>query len=123
MASKILRKINAKLKLLYQKSRFLIPAFRKLLCNALIQPHFDCGCSSRFPLLKKILKIKLQKAQNKYIYFCLNSPPRSRIDPLHPRKIKYRPDKDRVEQYIVHTVFKFLLILYRDTHEIFKSSL
>ena len=46
MASKFLNKINAKLKFLYRQSRFLTPAYRRLLCNALIQPHFDYGCSS-----------------------------------------------------------------------------
>ena len=83
MASKVLKKINAKLKFLYRQSRYLTPAYRRLLCNALIQPHFDYGCSSWFPLLKKNLKLKLQKAQKKYIRFCLNLSPRSHIDPSH----------------------------------------
>ena len=104
---KVLRKVNAKLKFFYRKSIDLIPAFRRLLCNALIQPYFDCGCSSWFPLLKKNLKTKLQKAQNKYIRFCLNLPPRSRIDPSHFRKIKLRPARARVEQCIVNTVFGY----------------
>ena len=51
MASKILKKkINAKLKFLYRQSGYLTPAYRRLLCNALIQPHFDYGCSSWLPL-------------------------------------------------------------------------
>ena len=41
-----------------------------------------------FPVLKENLKIKLQKAQNKYIRFCLNLPLRSRINLSHFRKIK-----------------------------------
>ena len=45
-ASKVLRKINVKLKFLYRESIYLILAFRRLLCNALIQAHFDCGSSS-----------------------------------------------------------------------------
>ena len=77
---------------LYHQSRYLNPAYRRLLCNALIQPHFDYGCSSWFPLLKKYLKFKLQKASNfRYIRFCLNSLARSRIDPLHLRKISWLP--------------------------------
>ena len=79
MASKVLKKINAKLKFLYCQTRYLTPAYRRLLCNALIQPHFDYGCSSWFPLLKKNLKLKLQKAQNKCICFCLNLLPRSHL--------------------------------------------
>ena len=34
-----------------------------LLYNALIQTHFDYGCTSRSPLLNKNLKYKLQEAQ------------------------------------------------------------
>ena len=41
MASKVLKEINAKLKFLCQQSRSLNPAHNRLLCNALIQPHFD----------------------------------------------------------------------------------
>ena len=84
MASKVLKKINAKLKFLYRKTTYLTPAYRRLLCNGVIQPDFDYGCSSWFPLLN--LKLKLQKAQNKCIRLCLNLPPRSHIDLLHFRK-------------------------------------
>ena len=106
LGSKVLRKIHAKLKFLYQESLYLIPAFRRLLCNALIHVCFDCGCSSCFPLLKNNLKNKLQKAQNKYICFCLNLPPISRIDSSHFRKIKLGTARDRVEHCIVKTIFK-----------------
>ena len=40
MALNVVNKINNKLKLLYHKNSFLMPALRCLLCNALIQPHF-----------------------------------------------------------------------------------
>ena len=39
LAPSVLKNINAKLNFLYQKSIYLIPAFKRLLCNALIQPH------------------------------------------------------------------------------------
>ena len=45
MASKVLEKLNAKLKFLYRQSRYLTHVYRRLLCNALIQLHFDYGCS------------------------------------------------------------------------------
>ena len=89
--------IIAKLKFLYRQSRYLTPAYRRLLCNALTQPHFDYGCASLLPLLKKDLKLKLQKAQTKCLRFCLNLPPRSHIDPLHFRKINWLPVSDQVE--------------------------
>ena len=101
MASKVLKKINARLKFLYHQSRYLTHAYR-LLCNALIQPHFDYGCSSWFPLLTKKLKLKLQKAQNKCIHFCLNLPPRSHIDPSYFRKVNWLSVSDRVEYRILY---------------------
>ena len=124
MASKVLKKINAKLKFLYRQNRYLSPAFRRLLCNALIHPDFDYGCSSWFPLLKKNLKLKLQKAQNKCIRLCLNLPPRSHIDPSRFRKINRLPVCDRVEYGIANTVFKYWnRIVPGYIHEIFKPSL
>ena len=97
MASKVLKKVNAKLKFLYHQSRYLTPVYRRLLCNALIQPHFDYGCSSWSPLLMKHLKLKLQKAQNKCICFSLNLPLRSHINPSHFRKINWLPVSDRIQ--------------------------
>ena len=43
-------KINAKLNFLYRQSRYLTHGYRRPLCNALIQPHFDYGCASWLPL-------------------------------------------------------------------------
>ena len=124
MAPKVLKKINANLKFLYHQSRYLTPAYRRLLCDALIQPHFDYGCSSWFPLLKRDLKLKLQKAQNKCIRFCLNLPPRSHINPSHFRKINQLPVSDRVEYCIANTVFQYWNgIVPGYINEIFRPSL
>ena len=64
MASKALKEVNAKLEFLYRLTKYLAltHAYKRLLCNTLIHPHFDYGCSFWFPLLKKNLKIKLEKA-------------------------------------------------------------
>ena len=62
MALKFLKKENAKLKFLYRQKRHLTSDFSRLL---LIQPYFSYGSSSWFHLLKKNLKIKHEKAQNK----------------------------------------------------------
>ena len=124
MASKVLKKINAKLKFLYCQSRYQTLAYKRLLSNALIQPHFNYGCSSWFPLLKKKLKLKLQKVQNKCIRFCLNLPRRSHIDPFHYRKINWLPIIDRVEYCIVNAFFKYwnkIVTVY--IYEMFKPSL
>ena len=114
MTRKVLNKINAKLKFLYRQSRYLTPAYRRLLFNALIQPHFDYGCSSWFPLLKKNLKLKLQKAQNKCIGFCLNLPPRSHIDPSQFRKINCLPVNDRVDTVLPILSLSTRMELYHD---------
>ena len=60
MALKVINKINEKLKFLYRKYSFLTPGLRKMLCNALIQPHFDYACSAWYPKLN----VKLKKAPN-----------------------------------------------------------
>ena len=44
MTLKVVNKINSKLKFLYRKISFLMAALRRLLCNALTQPHFDYAC-------------------------------------------------------------------------------
>ena len=69
---------------------------------------------------KEKLKNQTQKAQNKSTRFCLSLPPRSRINPLHFRKIKIRPARDRVEKCIVNTVFKYKNGVLRNTHEMLK---
>ena len=72
MALKIISKINSRLRFLYRKNIFLSQPLRRLLCNALIQPHFDYACSAWYPNLNNRLKSKLQILQKKCIRFCLN---------------------------------------------------
>ena len=43
----------------------------RLLCNALIQPHFDYVCSAWYSNSTKKLKNRIQACQNKSIRFCL----------------------------------------------------
>ena len=56
MANKVISKDNAKLKFLHRKNKYLTPNLRRLLCNALMQPHFDYACSAWYPNLSKKLK-------------------------------------------------------------------
>ena len=72
MAVKVLNKVNSTLRFLYRKQSILNGPLRRLLCNALIQPHFDYASQAWYPNLTKTLSIKLQHAQNKCIRFCLN---------------------------------------------------
>ena len=108
MAMKTIKKINSKLKFLHRKNDFLTPDLRRLLCNALIQPHFDYVCSSWFPNLTQKLKQKLQITQNKCIRFCLQLPSRTRLTFQHHEKINWLPIKERVDQCILSDVYKSL---------------
>ena len=107
MARKILKKINDKLKFLYRQAHFLNPSCKRLLCNALIQPHFDYGCTSWYPLLNKTFKKRFQTTQNKYIRYCLDLPSRSHISATHFRKIYWLPVDLRVELCTATTVYKY----------------
>ena len=55
MVTKVLSLINGRLKFLYRKQTFLTYSLRRLLCNALIQPHYDYACSAWYPSLNKRL--------------------------------------------------------------------
>ena len=105
MTRRVLKKSNTKLNFLWRQNNYFNYSSRQLLCNALTQPHFDYGYTSWYPLLSRALKTKLQIAQNKCIRFCLELPPRGRINPSHFRKINWLPVERRVELYTSTTVF------------------
>ena len=79
MALKVINKINGRIKFLYRKNRYLTPYLKQLLCNALIQPHFDYACSAWYPNLNKKFKSKLETAQNRCIRYCPQLDNRSHI--------------------------------------------
>ena len=56
MALRTIKEINQKLKTLYRKNWFLTLELWQLLCNAIIQPHFDYTCSAWYPNLTQKLK-------------------------------------------------------------------
>ena len=107
MANKALKKINTKLQFLYRQNKFLSPKLRRMLCNSLIQPHFDYACISWYPLLTQKLKNKIQTTQNKCIRFYLNLNPRQHIGINEFREINWLPTKNRVEQRIATNIFKY----------------
>ena len=59
MALKVLNKINSGLKFLYRKQNVLNFPLKRLLCNALIQRHFEYASQLRYPNLTKALSKKL----------------------------------------------------------------
>ena len=107
MALKVINKINSRLRFLYRKNRFLSPPLRRLLCNSLIQPHFDYACSAWYPNLNKRLKSKLQIIQNKCIRFCLNLNNRAHTWQKQFKQINWLPVNDRFKQIISSMSFKF----------------
>jgi hypothetical protein len=108
MALKVLTKINGKLRFLYRQGKYLNPRLRRMLCNTLIQPHFDFACSAWYPNLTNCLKSKLQIAQNKCIRYCLFLNNREGIRYKHLKEINWLPVKDRVNQFIAASVYKFI---------------
>ena len=60
MTLKVINKINAKLKFLYRKNNFLTLELRRMLCNVLIQPHFDYPCPVSYPNLNEKTKTKMK---------------------------------------------------------------
>ena len=94
MASKVLGKINGKIKFLYRKQSFSNSHLKRLLCNAQIQPHFDFACLAWYTGLNKKLKKKLQTCQNKCIRFCLNMGNREHVRYNEFKKINCLPTKN-----------------------------
>ena len=78
-----------------------------MLCNALIQPHFDYACSAWYPNLNKNLTKKMQIAQNKCIRFCLGLDNRTHIGVNEFKKINWLPVENRYEQCVFVSAFKF----------------
>ena len=68
MALKVVNEIYVKLKFLYWKNKFLTPELCRMLCNALIQPHFDYACTAWYPNLTEKTKKKMQFMQKINVY-------------------------------------------------------
>ena len=64
MAYKTIKKINTRFNYLFRKRHFFTRRLRRLLRNALIQPHFDYACTAWYPNRNKKLKIKIQNVFN-----------------------------------------------------------
>ena len=107
MTMKVLNKVNAKVKFLYRRNNYLTLRLKKLQPNALIQSHFDYGCTLWFPHLNKNLKHKVQAVQNKCIRLCLDLPSRSHTDVFHLEKITRLSISERLGVCLETTAFKY----------------
>ena len=108
MALSVINKINNNLKFLYRKNRFLTPTLTRLLCNALIQPHFDYACSAWYPNITKKLKNRIQTSQNKCIRFCLQLDKTTHMSHKEFETLNWLPVTERFNQCINSIVFKYV---------------
>ena len=108
MAYKTIKKINPRLNYLFRKKHFLTTNLRRLLCNALIQPHFNYACTAWYPNLSKKLKNKIQTTQNKCVRFCLNLDKMAHISQNEFEKLNWLPISNRINQCILSTTYKFV---------------
>ena len=107
MALKVINKINSRLKFLNRKNKFLTPVLCRLLCNALIQPHFDYALSAWYPNLTKKQKNKIQTTENKCVRYCLQLDKMIHISKNEFETLNLLPVKDRFNQSINSIVFKY----------------
>ena len=107
MVLKIVHTINNKLKFLYHKNSFLTPVLRRLLCNALIQPHFYYACSAWYPNLTKKLKHRIQTTQNKCVRFCQQLDKLKHISHEEFDRLSWLPVTYRFKQCVNAIVFKY----------------
>ena len=121
MAVNVLNKVNSRLRFLYRKQNVLNAPLRRLLCNALIQPHFDYACQTWFPNLTKALSNKIQCAQNKCIRFCLNLNNRAHLDKKEFKDINWLPINERVNQRVCVELIISLITHPLHTCQIFSS--
>ena len=107
MALKVINKKNSWLKVFYRKNGYLTPYLIRLLCNVLIQPHFDYAYSAWHPNLNKKFKSKLQSIQKKCIRYCLQLDNRSHIGMKDLEKIDWFPVSERFYQDLCFNAFKY----------------
>ena len=107
MVNKVISKVNERLKFLRRKNKYLTPNLRRLLCNAVMQPHFDYACSAWSPNLSKKLKNRVQTSQNKCIRFCPQFGKMTRIFQKEFETINRFPIKVRFNQDVNCTAFKY----------------
>ena len=72
MGTSVIKKINAGVKFMYRKAKFLSLREKKMLAASLLQSHFDYACNIWYRSLDKATQKKLQTAQNKVIRCILN---------------------------------------------------
>ena len=107
MALNAVNKINNKRKFLCLKNSFLTPALRRLLCNALRQPHFDYECFAWYPDLTKKLNHRIQTIENKCIRFRLQLEQLKHISHEGFERLNWLPVTYRFKQCVNGIAFRY----------------
>ena len=108
MAHKVITKVSTRLKLSHRKNKYFTQNLSGLICNALIQPHFDYACSALYPNLSQKLKNKIQTSLSKCICFCVQLDKVSHISQEEFETINRLPIKGRYNQCVNSIAFKYL---------------
>ena len=108
MITKIVSKCNNKIKFLYRNAKNLDKKTKMLLTSALVQCHFDYGCSMWYTGTTCLLKKKLQITQNKVIRFILGLPSRSHIGPVEFSGANMLPVPLRVDQLKLNHMYSII---------------
>ena len=101
-----LKKINKCLKFMYRKASFLDFRCRKMLCQALLQSHFDYACNIWYRSLDKQHVKKFQCAQNKIIRYIYGYEARHHLLFSDFCKLNLLDVKSRVDYLSINTMFK-----------------
>ena len=108
MITKIVSKCNNKIKFLYRNAKNLDKKTKMLLTSALVQCHFDYGCSMWYTGTTCLLKKKLQITQNKVIRFILGLPSRSHIGRVEFSGANMLPVPLRVDQLKLNHMYSII---------------
>ena len=109
------KKINQKFKFLYRKNGFLTPELRRLMCNAIIQPHFDYAWSAWYANLTQKLKKKLQVMQNRCIRFCLQLDKMTTVSHKEFKDLNWLPIINRLNNVLFQSRLNLSMAVVRTT--------
>lgn len=106
IASSVIKKVNSRLKFLYRQGYFLNASLRQMLCNSLIQCHFDYASASWYSGLTNHFKKRLQIVQNKVVRFIYNYGPRTSVKSSDLSGLGMLDVESRVKQMRLNHVYK-----------------
>ena len=106
MASKVVKKVNQRIKFLYRISPLVNNHTLRTLTGALVQSFFDYACASWYHSTSKAMKTRLQTSQNKLVRLLLGLAPRTHLTPAHFDRVGWLRVDDRVQYLAMAQVHK-----------------